>query len=63
MVEHETKLVAVVSNLHIGMITGFHMIASTMSNDWWYILMQLSMHTTTKTISKSIRLQKMDKKF
>jgi hypothetical protein len=63
MVEHETKLVAVVSNLHIGMITGFHMIASTMSNDWWYILMQLSMHTTIKTISKSIRLQKMDKKF
>ena len=36
MVEHETKLVAIVLNLHIRMITGFHMVASTMSNDWWY---------------------------
>jgi hypothetical protein len=36
MVEHETKLVVIVSNLHTGMITGFHMVASTMSNDRWY---------------------------
>jgi hypothetical protein len=31
MVEHETKLVVIVSNLHIGMITEFHMVILTMS--------------------------------
>jgi hypothetical protein len=36
MVEHETKLIAMVSKLHIEMITILHIAASTMSNDWWY---------------------------
>jgi hypothetical protein len=36
MVKHETKLVVIVLNLHIGMIIGFHMVVSTMSNDRWY---------------------------
>jgi len=36
IIEHETKLVAMVSKLNIGMITELYMAASTMSNDWWY---------------------------
>ena len=34
--EHKPELVAMVSKLHIGMITELHMATSTMSNDWWY---------------------------
>jgi len=33
MVEHETKLIEMVSKLHIEMITKLHIAASTMSND------------------------------
>jgi hypothetical protein len=36
VVEHETKLIEMVSKLHIEMITKLHIAASTMSNDWWH---------------------------
>ena len=36
MAEHVTELIAMVSSLHIGMVTELHMAVSTISNDWWY---------------------------
>jgi hypothetical protein len=36
MVEHETKLVAMLSKLHIGMITELYMVVSIISINWWY---------------------------
>ena len=36
MVDFEPELVAMVSDLHIGMITELHMAAVTTSKDWWY---------------------------
>ena len=36
LAEHVTELIAMVSSLHIGIITKLHMAASTISNDWWY---------------------------
>lgn len=36
MIEQETELVALVSDLHIGMITELNMAATTKLSDWWY---------------------------
>ncbi|KAF2323229.1 hypothetical protein GH714_034246 [Hevea brasiliensis] len=36
IVEQTTELIAMISDLHIGMVTELNMATTTKSNDWWY---------------------------